>query len=360
MRRSLVITGMLLLFILMLPQGALGAAGPVWTSKTAVNGRSVTMINVNLNDPRVTIIPALANGRTGQTAELAAIARACGAAAAINGTFFNAYSKTDNTSWGTIAANGVFYRTGNGGGALIIGPDKQVKAVRLRVKITGTIDGPSKQNLQPWDRYLCNWYAWDVNRNYNSPQAIVVFTPAFGQIMQVPTATTVTVRNGQVASIQSGPTPIPSDGYVIGFGPAAQNIASRFSVGDTVTLKYELTDENGNPVDFNGGHIIQAGPLLVKKGKNALNLAVDSVKEAKFFGKCSWSFAGIKRDGATFVMGAVSGVNVYEMAAVVSKLGMQDAIMLDGNASCGLYYQGKYLIKPGRKISNALVVSVRP
>lgn len=32
---------------------------------------------------------------------------------------------------------------------------------------------------------------------------------------------------------------------------------------------------------------------------------------------------------------------------------------LDGGASSGLYYNGKYLTAPGRKISNALIVTYR-
>nr|WP_240610841.1 hypothetical protein [Ammonifex thiophilus] len=34
-------------------------------------------------------------------------------------------------------------------------------------------------------------------------------------------AATVVVRGGRVVEVGSGPCPVPEDGYVIGFGPAA-------------------------------------------------------------------------------------------------------------------------------------------
>lgn len=40
----------------------------------------------------------------------------------------------------------------------------------------------------------------------------------------------------------------------------------------------------------------------------------------------------------------------------MKKAGAYQAMNLDGGASSGLYYNGKYLTTPGRKISNALVV----
>lgn len=313
-----------------------------------VDGHPISMVNVDLSSPGVQIRPMLANGRTGQTADLASMAKASGALAAVNGTFFNAYS--DMTSWGTIMADGVLYRAGNAGGAVGITADGRVKVARLRVRIEGGING-----IETWPN---NWYAWDVNRNVEDPQAVVIFTPSFGQAMQAPAATTVTIRQGRVAAIQAGPVQIPSDGYVIGFGRGAGEIASRFAVGDTVQLRYIYADEKGNRLDWDDvRHIVQAGPLLVRDGKDVLDLAADQMKEPKFFTKASWSFIGVKPDG-TLTMGTVSSVTMAEMARTVQKLGLKDAIGLDGNASCGLYYSGEYKVRPGRKLSNCIVVTV--
>lgn len=38
-------------------------------------------------------------------------------------------------------------------------------------------------------------------------------------------------------------------------------------------------------------------------------------------------------------------------------MGLTDAVNLDGGASSGLYFKDKYLTSPGRKLSNALVIT---
>jgi hypothetical protein len=129
---------------------------------------------------------------------------------------------------------------------------------------------------------------------------------------------------------------------------------------DAVRVRYIFTDEKGTPLDWGDvRHVIQAGPLLVKDGKNALDLAADGIHEPKFFRKGSWSFVGVKWDGKA-VIGTVSGVTMAGMAQTVQKLGLKDAISLDGNASCGLYFRGGYKVKPGRRLSNCLAVIVHP
>lgn len=326
------------------------AGAPVSFRATKVDGHPVSMVTTDLSDRRVELCPVLANGKTGQTTDLAAMAKSVSAVAAVNGTFFNAYS--DMTSWGTILIDGTPHRIGNSGGAIGITADGRLKVARLRVQIEGSIDG-----RDDWEHW---WYAWDVNRNVEDPQAIIIFTPAFGQAMRAPVAATVSVRNGRVASIQSGPVPIPPDGCVIGFGPDAQHIASRFNVGDAVGVRYAFSDEKGDPLDWDDvRHVIQAGPLLVKDGQNVLDIAADKMNEPKFLTKASWSFVGVGWNGKA-VIGTVSGVTMKEMAQTVQKLGLKDAVGLDGNASCGLYFQGGYKIRPGRKLSNCLAVIVHP
>jgi exopolysaccharide biosynthesis protein len=41
---------------------------------------------------------------------------------------------------------------------------------------------------------------------------------------------------------------------------------------------------------------------------------------------------------------------------MMKQAGAYQAMNLDGGASSGLYYNGKYLTTPGRQISNAIVV----
>lgn len=325
------------------------AVEPVNYSRRAVDGHDVYLVAVDLSDPRVEVRPVLAHGRTGQVADLAEMARSAGAVAAVNGGFFNAY--TDMTPWGTLVIDGTTYRTGSSGGAVGITPDGGLKFAELRVQVKGGINGSEE-----WPN---NWYAWDVNRNIDDPQAIVVFTPGFGQEIRTPAATTVTVRGGRVESIRSGPVPVPPDGYVIGFGPGAGQIASRFTVGDTVQVRYEFSDASGGLLDWSDvSHVLQGGPLLLRDGKDATYLSRHTWRDPKFFARGPRGFVGADWQGK-LLMGVVSGVTMDELAGVLQKMGFKDAVALDGNASAGLYYKGKYQFAPGRKLATCLAVVVR-
>ncbi len=323
-------------------------AGDVTPATSKVNGCTVKMVNIK---PGLVVKPVLANNRTGQTANLQDMAKSAGALAAVNGTFFCAYTPEDPVSWGTIMIDGVMERVGASGGALGITDDGRVKVARLRTTIKGGLNGSEQ-----WPN---NWSAWDVNLNSQNPDSVVIFTPKFGQKMVSPTGTTITVRQGVVKSIQKGTVPIPADGYVIGFGPGSAEYAARFSVGDTVQVHYEFRDHEGNLLDWSDvRHIIQAGPLLVQNGQNVLNTEADRINEPKFQNRGSWSFVGC-RDNDSMVIGTVSGGNMKQMAETLTKAGLKHAIGLDGGASVGLYCQDKLLIKPGRKLSNCLAV-VKP
>lgn len=333
------------------PATAARAGSPVAVKTVQVSGCTVAMISADLSNPRLELRPVLAGGKTGCTAELAAMARSAGAVAAVNGTFFNAYS--DMTPWGTIVIDGEMHRAAGDGGAVIVAPDNRVSFARLEVEIKGGINGSEE-----WPN---NWYAWDVNRNFPDPQAIVIFTPSFGQVMREPAATTVVVRRGRVVSVQPGPVPIPQDGYVIGFGPGAGQIAERFRVGDTVQVRFIFRDRGANTLIPSRGvrHILQAGPLLVRNGANVAHLSRDAWRDPKFFLKSSRSFCGADRNGR-LVLGTACGVTMDGLAEVLVKLGLSDAFALDGGASAGLYCQGRYLVRPGRKLSNCLALIVHP
>lgn len=51
-----------------------------------------------------------------------------------------------------------------------------------------------------------------------------------------------------------------------------------------------------------------------------------------------------------------SSATIPELAKVMKQAGAYQAMNLDGGASSGLYYNGRYMTYPGRNISNALLI----
>ncbi|MFZ5596145.1 MAG: stalk domain-containing protein [Bacillota bacterium] len=321
------------------------SAGSVWQENTSVTistgTRAVKTVRVSLADPGIEIRPVLAGDRVGLTEPLSGMAARSGAVAAINGTFFRAY--TDNQPQGTIQSNGVFHHLSSGAAVGFTESNRMIMD-RLKPEIKGGINGSRE-----WPN---NWYAWSINSPRDDSDAIIIYTPSYrGGRTVPPSARSVVVRSGRVTDIVSGSADIPSDGYVIGFGPSCGEIAGRFSVGDTV--EYSV---NQGPGWDSVRNALSAGPLLLKNGEIVVDPAAEGMSDPKITSqKGARSFIGLK-DGNTLVMGTTSPVTVRELAEITRALGLSEAMNLDGGASSGLYFNGGYITTPGRNLSNCLVV----
>lgn len=101
---------------------------------------------------------------------------------------------------------------------------------------------------------------------------------------------------------------------------------------------------------------LQAGPRLLVNGKVALNVAAEGFKDAKILtGGGARSALGLTRDHKLILLTS-GGATIPQLAEIMKQAGAYQAMNLDGGASSGLYYNGKYLTTPGRLISNAIVV----
>ncbi len=117
----------------------------------------------------------------------------------------------------------------------------------------------------------------------------------------------------------------------------------------------QLVDENGEKLDWSDVvAAVEAGPRLVKNGEIAVNFEIENFHEAKITSAVgARSAIGVKQDGSILLV-TVPGATIHQLAELMKELGATDAMNLDGGASSGLWYSGRYLTKPGREISNAL------
>ncbi|WP_246317410.1 phosphodiester glycosidase family protein [Paenibacillus agri] len=110
---------------------------------------------------------------------------------------------------------------------------------------------------------------------------------------------------------------------------------------------------------FNAGQVegaVQAGPRLLLDGKVSLNVAAEGFRDPKILtGGGARSALGLTRDHKLIIV-TTGGATIPQMAEIMKQAGAYQAMNLDGGASSGLFYNGKYLTSPGRQISNALIV----
>jgi tetratricopeptide (TPR) repeat protein len=354
MKRSLTVLFVLilLLFPVSVSQAQTAVTQKNVSVKISTGAKQVKTIYVNLTDWEIK--PVIAKNTVGATESLADMAKRTGAEAAINGTFFNSYS--DMQPHGTIQTEYNLAHLGTNGTTVGVTYDNKVLFESLFIGIEGSIN-----DSYEWP---FSWYAWGINHNYTDANAIVIYTPAKGKTAGSNTSTAIIVKAGVVTEIRKGVVNIPADGFVItaNSGSSAQQVANKFKVGDRVSYRYFYKQGNKNGADINWDnvrHSLGAGPRLLTAGKITVDFKKEGMNDPKITtNKGSRSFIGVDKNGL-LVIGTVSSVTVRELAEAAQKLGLMNAMNLDGGASSGLYHKGKYLTTPGRLLSNSLVVVKR-
>lgn len=301
--------------------------------------KTADLIYVNMNNPSVSLKPVQAQDMVGGTESLASMANRAGAVAAINGSFFNAYSGGDMMPQGTVEINGIYYHLGSSG-TLGVDENNRVHIGNCRPSVKG-----STNDSWVWPN---SWYAWGINNS--NPDGIEVFTPFYRDGVTPPSKQAVTVVNGVVTTIGSGTVSIPNDGYVIWYGESSNERPVQFALGKKVAYKVVFNDNDNGPV-FK--ECLSNDPLLLANGETVPN----SVNDPKMDIEAPRSFVGVTGNN-TLVLGTVASANIRELAELAQNLGLKDALNLDGGASSGLFYNGDYVTQPGRQLSNCLAVLI--
>jgi hypothetical protein len=309
-------------------------------------GRSVKVVKVPLSQARIRV--GLAKGLVGRTEDLAAIAKRYGAAAAINGCFFDAYTSGPlKNPHHTLISGGQWLHAGRVGTTLGFLPGNRPLMERLEPRIVGALDGH-----QGWPD---SWYAYWINRKPESAPTVTIFTPRWGASTGLPGGIQAVVRGGVVTSVGTGSQAIPADGYVVYFSGSQTGVAKPFRVGRR--CEWSITRRDGGSLGqwADVQEAIGCGPRLVCGGQVSCNPVGEGFSSPKILTDSGQrSMVGYTR-GGTLIL-ATAGGTVRQMADVMKALGCCDAMNLDGGASSGLWARGQYLTRPGRLISNALLV----
>lgn len=340
--------------------GQAAAAAPsveAGTEQVTVRGRTVPVntVRVDLRDPLLTLEPVTALNAIGYDEPFTSMIDRTGAAAAINGTFFNAYEKEPDARYpnGLLVASGETVHSGVNQ-SLILMADKLpvIRNVELGIRVTFA-----------HGKQTSTYFPWGINKYYGAGEGdqVVWYTPAMGRTIDYPNGTKIVIRENVVTQITEDPVSVPGDGYVFFAGNSEnnkKNLLPRIQVGDTVDLESVAKDAvSGEAVDPGLWlSAIGAGPKLVTAGAVDLDAARDGFDDPKLATQANRrSFVGIDGEGR-LVMGTVDGVTLQEAAEAVLALGLREAMNLDGGASSGLYAEGSMLTRPGRSLSNALIV----
>lgn len=344
--------------------------GGAWTHTASANGGvdyetatigyagknfTVQMVTVDLKNPFLRVEPVIASGGIGHVESLSSMTERSEAAAAVNGTFFDAYAADETQKYpnGLMLRAGEIMRSGENQ-TFAISVDKVPIINKLKLGMTVTV----KHN---GDAY--SFSPWGVNTYYGAEayDQVIWYTRDFGEKVSFPGGTKVVVSNGIITEITDGEATIPEDGQVCFIGHTDGNkkyMLSKLHVGDEVFVEAKVENKDSGETGLTGGWdaAIGVGPKLVTNGSVDVDFARDGFDDPKITSSSNVrSFVGIDEQ-KRLVLGTVSSSTISQMANVLAELGLTDAMNLDGGASSGLFYEGALKRTPGRLLSNALVV----
>jgi len=154
-------------------------------------------------------------------------------------------------------------------------------------------------------------------------------------------------------------------GTVLGFTPDGEARMDRSPVADALHRLDPVYAPNSAPADVDQALFWQrvtegmgAGPRLVKDGEISLDPYGEGYRSAEMLnGVALRSAVGVTSSG--WLMLVNTKASMRQLAHIMKALGCSQAMNLDGGSSSGLWANSHYLRRPGRQLSNALVILKR-
>ncbi|MDJ0716498.1 MAG: phosphodiester glycosidase family protein [Prochloraceae cyanobacterium] len=156
--------------------------------------------------------------------------------------------------------------------------------------------------------------------------------------------------------------PFPVLGNLISGGVLLQ-YNPRQNWGTTIGIKANNRPEiitaraEGNPSWEQYWFSLTAGPRLLKNGKVWLAPRSEGFTDPRVMGTARRLAIGFPSSGNSLILVTfLKNVTLAQEAHLMRAIGCSEAMNLDGGSSISLYNQGKMLLKPGRQLTNTIVI----
>lgn len=322
----------------------------------------VHILSIDLNNPKIKVMPSLAKGIMGNIERTSDIAISNNAIAAINGSFFDTKKKLHLPVGfmvidGQVVSKSILQRTA-------VGITKDKDFVFGIIKTKGYVLDLNNKKSVP---------IWGVNRPRKKDE-VIIYTDEYGET----TGTNafgkdiIVEADGSIKDIVAGNAPIPKDGYIVSLHGWSRDFAAKAKISDKIGLVYGLEDK-WKDVE----QAITGGPLLVRDG---LPVRKKSIVAEKFrhelLAPNSRTAIGYTKDKNLILVvvdrqqaylpddpslpEGKDGVTYIELAEIMKDAGAENAIGLDGGHTSTMYINGRVVNAPSRGseglVSNAILV----
>ncbi|SFK79629.1 Predicted protein [Paenibacillus sp. 1_12] len=311
---------------------------------------TLELIRINLLDPKIQVKAIAANHQVGSVQPFVDMMNDNEAVVGINGTYFDAFTEDIDyrTPYGILMNNNDLFYRGDKETSITVSKDKEASIQRLSVSSSvraGRLGFP----LIAVDSY-----------HGDRPNSAWVFTKDYGDVIDYSGVKMAIAADMKVTALTTDPLNIPAGGKVLLLSSeqTLDSAAKSVKMGDLFSMDQtilNLDSKWSTPIN-QLQMAIGAGPKLLTGGSVDIDVERDRFNDPLVTSQANVrSFAGVD-DNQLLVVGTVSYSTLDQMANALLQAGITDAINLDGGASSALYYQGKLLRKPGRLLSNALIV----
>jgi hypothetical protein len=328
------------------------APGITWQQKWQGSaGQQFPLSILELDPQKVSLRPIFGQANVVGSSPIGDIATSNGAAAAINGGYFNRITRQP---LGAIKVGGKWLSSPILGRAALGWQEKggwQIGRLSYSEKISSSrgqvINNLLNSGLSQGSvgRYSIDWGSTYQPLTNNE----LILTVQNGQVQQV--------TSGGLASAAVS-TPIPGNGYLL---IGRSGALADWVVGTTVQIS-----ANSNPASFDRlPNVLGAGPWLVQQRQVVLDTTAE--KFGSGFGPqamAARSAVAINAQGKLWLVSALDrvggkGPTLGEMAKMLQEMGAVDALNLDGGSSTSLFLGGQLVnrsVATTAKVNNGLGV----
>jgi Phosphodiester glycosidase len=207
---------------------------------------------------------------------------------------------------------------------------------------------------------------------------LMLFTPAYHSDTDTAKGGLEWVVSGKPLRVAAAPqtagkTPIPRDGFVLSYGgTTARPPLSALTRGTRVELDTTYTSPDRSPDDWARAEAIIGGAgLLIRDGELIEDWAMEQLTAGFPETRHPRTLIGTHPDGSVWLITVdgrqpklSAGMSLYELRSLSARLGLTQALNLDGGGSTTMWVQGQIVNSPSdaagpRKVSDALLVMRR-
>ena len=204
---------------------------------------------------------------------------------------------------------------------------------------------------------------------------LMLFTPAYHADTDTAKGGLEWVVRGKPLRVEGAPqtagkTPIPRDGFVLSYGgTAAPPPLSARTRGTRVELETTYNALDRPSGDWARAEAIVGGAgLLIRDGRSVDDWTVEQLTAGFPETRHPRTLIGTHSDGSVWLITVdgrqprlSAGMSLYELRSLASRLGLVQALNLDGGGSTTMWVQGQIVNSPSdlagpRKVSDALLV----